>query len=167
MERPDAWNWAIPLSRRSANCVILQFTRSQTIKKAMFDEPARLNGFLNLMSMEATEDSVCNIYIVQNINSEVVSALGHHLQVPPLVFMSHERTSWWSRQHDNANHAPELPSLTNPEQAFQLNYYEVLYLLRDIQDFRVSCAQSGRYIHRTKLKGQFIQGVIVNRKCSF
>jgi hypothetical protein len=107
------------------------------------------------------------IYLVEGLNTEVIALLGDELQVDPMFFVTHERTSTYLRWPYEPNLAPCLPSLIDGNRSFTASYYDIRALREEFGSFSVGCAESGRDALRTKLGKDWEPTVILHRKSSF
>jgi hypothetical protein len=122
-----------------------------------------VNDFLG---QEADREHIQNIYLVEGLNPDVVSALGQGLRVDPAFFADHERTSTYPRLPYEPSLAPRLPSLMHHEQAFSLNYYDIRAPSHKFESFSVGCADSGRDVQISRLNDKWEHPVVVRRRCS-
>ncbi|WXC41208.1 hypothetical protein QX201_001024 [Fusarium graminearum] len=165
LELPDGRNRAVILCDR------------QNIRASLFElgtenqisSPTEFPTFVDLQKhfKHPRLDACRRIYLVEGLNPQIVALLGEQLNVDPIFFVTHERTSTYLRWPYEPNLAPCLPSLLDGGQSFTASYYDVRVLSEQLGTFSVACAESGRDALRTKLGKEWEPTVILHRKCSF
>ncbi|KAL6919687.1 hypothetical protein FSHL1_003666 [Fusarium sambucinum] len=165
LELPDGRNRAVLLCDR------------QNIRASLFEletenqipPPTEFPSFVDLQKhFKDPRPNACRrIYLVEGLNPQVVALLGESLNIDPIFFVTHERTSTYLRWPYEPNLAPCLPSLIDGSQSFTANYYDIRALSEQLGTFSVACAESGRDALRTKLGKEWEPTVILHRKCSF
>lgn len=165
LELPDGRNRAVLLCDR------------QNIRASLFElgtenqisSPTEFPTFVDLQKhfKHPRLDACRRIYLVEGLNPQIVALLGDQLNVDPIFFVTHERTSTYLRWPYEPNLAPCLPSLLDGGQSFTASYYDVRVLSEQLGTFSVVCAESGRDALRTKLGKEWEPTVILHRKCSF
>lgn len=106
-----------------------------------------------------------NIWLIENINDRMVNLLGQHFDIDPTFFMEYERTSKWRRWAYEPNMTSTLPSAARSY--LIMKYYDLRDILQGIDSTYVSCADTGRFIYRTKWKQRWVEPSIVDRRCAF
>lgn len=162
---PDPGNSAIPLSERDAFVTLLTANYNGTYHQiAKFDASQDLPNLQQQLRDSSAGSR--NVWIVENINRELVATLGEHFKMDPAFFLGYERSSTWRRWAHEPNLAPPLPALVNDADFFLLKYYDLRDFGPEIDSYSVSCADTGRYLERTKWKDYWVSPSIVNRSCS-
>lgn len=115
------------------------------------------------------------LYILEGTNSGCVNAFGTAFQVDPSVFVRHRRIDFWETDHLGGN-TPPLPSLLDPQRSFLMEYHELLYFKRDLEQLYVETGQekfylrsagNERHIALSRLDGKLQDVGIATRKASF
>jgi hypothetical protein len=170
---PDIRNRSVPLRARLAKVTLLQYQDGSLLSRMDFrlpDDLDRLTRHLSVVNdfirQEADRRPIQNIYLVEGLNPDVVSALGQGLRVDPAFFADHERTSTYLRLPYEPSLAPRLPSLMDHEQTFSLNYYDIRAPSHKFESFSVGCADSGRDVQISRLNDKWEHPVVVRRRCS-
>jgi hypothetical protein len=112
--------------RVPGRCVCLNFEDNKVsiVKEGGFESPAALRTYLeNNSATNSRAKKQRRLFILEDMESDYVDALGHHLGVDPLVF-SEQMNTWnftdsWSIPYRG------LPSMSIPAQSFTLRYYEL------------------------------------------
>lgn len=170
LELPDGRNRAIMLcDRQHVRATVLELnSEGKMLSPAEFPHVTQLrNHFSQLRKLRQDGQSHRTIYLVEGLNTEVIALLGDELQVDPMFFVTHERTSTYLRWPYEPNLAPCLPSLIDGNRSFAASYYDIRALSEEFGSFSVGCAESGRDALRTKLGKDWEPTVILHRKCSF
>ncbi|KAF2477704.1 uncharacterized protein BDR25DRAFT_330394 [Lindgomyces ingoldianus] len=107
-----------------------------------------------------------NVWIIENINRDMVALLGGHFKMDPDFFLGYERSSKWRRWDHEPNLTPALPAQINSGKYFTLKYCDLRDFGPEIDSYSVSCADTGRHLYRTKWEGYWVSPSIVDRRCS-
>jgi hypothetical protein len=139
--------------RVPGRCYGLNFTDNNVaaLKEGGFESPTTLRTYLeNNPATQSRKNKQRRLFILEDMESDYVDALGHHLGVDPLVF-SEQMNTWnftdsWSIPHRG------LPSMSMPEQSFTLRYYELRTLFDpksvDVLSLQMSFAINRRRYER-------------------
>ncbi|KAJ3549633.1 hypothetical protein NM208_g406 [Fusarium decemcellulare] len=170
---PDFRNRAVPLRNRSAHATLLSFDDNWCPSRTDFTGPESLKKLQDHFSklvrrrqgMTAGE-GLRHVYLLEGLNSDVVSIFGQELHIDPTFFANHERTSTYLRLPYEPSLALRLPSVVDSAQMFTATYYDIRTPNRPFESFSVACASSGRDVLTSRLSRNWEQAVILHQKCS-
>ena len=113
--------------RTAGRCVCLIFGESSVsvVEENGFDNPEALRSYLEKNPAKGSRETkkLRRLFILEDMELDYVDALGHHLGVDPLTFS--EQTNTWNFTDSISIPHRGLPSMSVPEQAFTLRYYEL------------------------------------------
>ncbi|KAF2689748.1 hypothetical protein K458DRAFT_358788 [Lentithecium fluviatile CBS 122367] len=161
----DPENSAIPLSRREVWVTLLRADESHRYHRIEDLDASRKPDGLTRQLRDSPAGAK-NVWIVENINRDVVAILGEHFKMDPTFFLGYERSSKWRRYAHEPNMAPVLPTLTSSVDFFSLKYFDLRDFGPGIESYSVSCADTGRHLYRTKWNDFWISPSIVDRSCA-
>lgn len=154
----DPENSAIPLSNRDAIVTLLTANNNGTYNRIAKFGPSQHLQTLQERLRECPVGSG-NVWIVENINPNLVATLGEHFKMDPGFFLGYERSSKWRRWANEPNLAPALPAQINDGAFFSLRYYDLRDFGPEIDSYSVSCADTGRHLHRTKWNDYWVSPI--------
>lgn len=140
----------------------LTFRESSLVSHQTISSPDVLETLLS----QAPPAGTRRLFLLEELQPDFVTILGHKLRIPPSVFSRHRRKALWEYDHDAGN-TPPLPSLNDPSTHFCFHYWELVYFRDQIKDFYLRCADNERHIAVARFDGRFDNVGIVQRKASF
>lgn len=117
----------------------------------------------------ALDERKNNILLVEGLSPTVIDGLGSRFNINPSFFVDHERVVVFNERHDGCSDYPTLPHSIRWKagtNGLMLRYFEVMELNPVPDDFRMSCADTGRHIGAVRTRGRISPVAIVRRKCS-
>ncbi|KAK0612181.1 hypothetical protein B0T14DRAFT_439473 [Immersiella caudata] len=106
------------------------------------------------------------VFILEGLNPEYIAVLGGHFKMHPSMFVDHERTVVISPFTRQSSDFLTLPGTARTAQHFTLKYFELIRLPEDALGLRMYCAETGRHIALTRMKGDLMDVGVVRRKCT-
>lgn len=167
LKSPDTEKRYTPLLNSNAKVILLELMQDGKSVRTGIQDAAHLRLHIAKRQRGTANHIFRRIYLVEGLDPNIIEALGTGFRMDPSIFVDQERASSSSRLADGVNHAPTLPSALNPKKSFTIKYYEVRRLLSPIDDFRVSCAETGRHVKMNRFNGNFEPVGIVRRRCSY
>lgn len=130
-----------------------------------FCDGPSLSKFLDDPSSQGQDDQ--QLVVVQGLNPEIIGAIGCHFRMHPSFFVEHEKAVVIAPRDGGEGDGPVLPSMAMTREHMTFKYYESFTLPENLQgNFTLCCADSGRHIGVTRLRGQFSRVGMLRRKCS-
>lgn len=173
---PDDRNRAIPFEARTARVAIVTMKSDRSIpcvdKYNVPGNTAALKDRLSAVPSRSQCHADCKvesvIYLVEGLNPEIVSIFGYKLDIDPMLFASHERSSNYQTLPNEAGLGPRLPSLVNRDTTWRITYYDIRTPPPEdtFTSYTVGCALSGRDAQTQRINNKWEQPFILTRKCS-
>ncbi|KAF1830524.1 hypothetical protein BDW02DRAFT_601608 [Decorospora gaudefroyi] len=170
LQQPDPENSAAPLTSRKVQVTLLTVNENSKYRR---EPPITLpTGLQRLKHKLQSREGSQNVWLVENINPEAVALLGAHFNMDPNFFLDYERVSKWARRADQPNLTPMLAT-DAASRLYSVTKYCELRRLDGIDSYCVSCADSGRFIHRMKRpnqnthKNEFMTVSIIDRRVAY
>ena len=164
-------NWSFPLERARGRAACVEFKSSGEVKIERFEEAESLRKYLDVEKADASlPEPGRRLFLLEGVNNDSRGVLASELDVDPNVWARH---SWipplditWDPSRSIGTKFG-LPSLYDANQAFHINYSQLVYLNLTEQDFNLRCAENGRRVSSSRVDGQFDNVGAVIRKLSF
>ena len=164
LKQADPENSAAPLSQRDVQATVLAVDEKNNYHHVFTMESSQ---YLHLLDeMLKSRQGMRNVWIIENINRDMVALLGKHFKMDPDFFVGYERSSTWRRWANEPNLSPRLPSIAGSTRYFTIKYCDLRDFGPEIDSYSVSCAETGRYLHRTKWNEYWVSPSSVDRNCS-
>jgi hypothetical protein len=171
---PDIRNRAIPFHERPARVAIViiksDFSAPCVVEYCVPRTTAALKERLAASPIQCHPDCKVErvVYLVEGLNPEIVAIFGHKLDMDPIFFVDHERTSNYQTLPYEPGLAPRLPSLMNSDETWSMTYYEIRVPPPEdeLVSYSVGCGTSGRDAQRQSISSKWEQQFVLTRKCS-
>lgn len=164
---PDSRNRAINFRSRAASTTVLAFSDGcEPLRTDLSDAKKLQQHFKQVHQNESEHSPQRRVYLQEGINPEFISVLGQELNVEPMFFVDHERTSHTLGWFNECNLAPQLPSSMDSSTSFTCSYYDLRATEPSLETFRAACADTGRDALTHRLRGEWQPTVVIHQKCS-
>jgi hypothetical protein len=144
------------------------FTDPKNVVTKNFQSSAEAREFTE---QRATSPKTCGpdrlLFLLQGLDPDSVSLFGSALEVDPLLFMRHQRTSVRERSLNQPGNTPKLASLLEPRREFVFDYPELRCFQLKTSTFATRCAENGRNISLSRQNAKFDHVGVLQRKISF
>ncbi|KAK4450466.1 hypothetical protein QBC34DRAFT_349219 [Podospora aff. communis PSN243] len=156
----------IPWPNPHARLVMLE---NDNTKAGTFGSPVQHTSASlkeHLSAQPAPQPGAGRVFILEGLHPEYIAVLGAHCKMHPAVFIDQERTVVISPKTQNSSDFFSLPSSVRTAEHLTMKYYELLSLPQKVVNFRMCCAETGRHIGMTRIKGELLDVGVVRRKCT-
>ena len=144
------------------------FTAPNNVVTKHFQDTAEARTFIEqLTASQNANEPVRRLFLLQGLDPECVSLFGTALEIGPILFMRHQRTSLWERSSNQPGNTPELASLLDSKREFVSDYPELRRLHLKTPTFAMRCAENGRNLSLSRQNGEFDHVGVLQRKLSF
>jgi hypothetical protein len=110
------------LHRPPGRCAVLEF-QNGTVRHELFHTAAKLRGYmLRVKAADSKTKAKKRLYILEDLQIDFVETVGSELGMDPLV-IAEQMNTWNFADIKSVGHRA-LPSLTQPDKAFTIRYYE-------------------------------------------
>ena len=134
-------------------------------RKSTVTPAQSLKDLLHAHHADPSQGSKKELIVLEGLNPEFVSVIGHAWQVDPRVFMDHQLNLTWNTAREGAS-SFHLPS-TMGKSKFSVQYQELRYFTETVPSHLLRAADSFRNIGTTSIGRQKFQTGVVSRKISY
>lgn len=155
----------IPWPQPNARLVVLEGgLDGSSFGKPVEHDAASLNAYLKA---EPAAPKLRRVFILEGLHPDYIAALGGHFKMHPSMFVDHERVIVISPFMEQGSDTFGLPSAAQTMEHRTFKYFEPIALPRNVQGcFKMCCAETGRHIAVTRVKGRFLDVGVLRRKCT-
>jgi hypothetical protein len=166
---PDYSEYANDRRHASApEIACFDFTAPNNVVTSRFRDTAEARTFMEQTPpSQSTTEPVRRLFLLQSLDPECVSLFGTALDIDPMLFMRHQRTSVWERSSNQPGNTPRLASLVDSRREFVFDYPELRRFRLKTPTFAMRCAENGRNVSLSRQNGDFDQVGVLQRKLSF
>ncbi|KAK0642141.1 hypothetical protein B0T16DRAFT_335285 [Cercophora newfieldiana] len=158
----------IPWPNPNARLVVLENDgrgdEGKPFKSPVEHAPKSLRGYLD--DHPTPQPGHGRVFILEGLNSDFIAVLGAHFKMHPSLFIDQERTVVISPHSQQSSDFFTLPGTARSAPHFTMKYFEVVSLPQEVLSFRMCCAETGRHIGMTRIKGELLKEGVVRRKCT-
>lgn len=158
----------IPWPQPNARLVVLEGgLDGSSFGKPVEHDAASLNAYLKDQPATPAPAKRRRVFILEGLHPDYIATLGGHFKMHPSMFIDHERVIVISPFNGQGSDTFGLPSAAQTMEHRTLKYFEPIALPRNVQGcFKMCCAETGRHIAVTRVKGRFLDVGVLRRKCT-
>lgn len=158
----------IPWPQPNARLVVLEGgLDGSSFGKPVEHDAASLNAYLKDQPATPAPAKRRRVFILEGLHPDYIATLGGHFKMHPSMFIDHERVIVISPFNEQGSDTFGLPSAAQTTEHRTLKYFEPIALPRNVQGcFKMCCAETGRHIAVTRVKGRFLDVGVLRRKCT-
>lgn len=158
----------IPWPQPNARLMVLEGgLDGSSFGKPVEHDAASLHAYLKDQPATPAPAKRRRVFILEGLHPDYIATLGGHFKMHPSMFMDHERVIVISPFNEQRSDTFGLPSAAQTMEHRTLKYFEPIALPRNVQGcFKMCCAETGRHIAVTRVKGRFLDVGVLRRKCT-